>query len=66
MKYTYKDFLPDASAKLSPDARASLQDKVAALEKDVADLKVQFVDLKSDLKSSVAHIDGWFRKHISD
>jgi hypothetical protein len=66
MKYSYKDFVPDASAELSPDARASLQDKVAALEKEVADLKVRLGDLKSDLKSLACDYDGWFRRHISD
>ncbi len=65
-KYKYADFVPDRSAELAPVARASLQDKVAALEKEAADLKVQFADLKSDLKSLACDYDGWFRRHISD
>src|SRR5712692_9737319 len=59
MNYKFEDFLPEASAELAPDA--PLQDKVAALEKEVADLKVRL----GDLKSSVASIDEFVRTHIA-
>jgi hypothetical protein len=59
MKYKFEDFLTDGPVELSPDA--PLQDKVAALEKQVGDLEVKF----GDLKSSVANIDEFFRTHIA-
>ncbi len=61
-KYKFEDFLSDAPVELLPDA--SLQDKFAALEREVADLKVEIGDLKSDLESRSTAFDSWFRRHL--
>ncbi len=64
MNYKFEDFLSDAPVELLPDA--SLQDKFAALEREVAGLKVRLSDSEAAFKSSAASIDEWFRRHISD
>jgi hypothetical protein len=62
VKYTFQDFC-DPAVELSEDAP-----RIDLFEKEVADLKAQFSNLKVDqanLKSSLANIEGWFRTHIS-